>query len=95
MNTPSRIIFVMSIKYAQRRSVDNLANQVGLSSDVVLDKLLDLQRRKLVRRWTDGGWGLTQAGNMTRNDLTSINNSFSRCPRSGGRRSRTAQAEAT
>lgn len=74
MNISERIVFVMSIKYAQRRSVESIANQVELSSDVVLGKLLDLQSRKLVRRWTDGGWGLTGTGNMARNRLTSVNN---------------------
>jgi DNA-binding transcriptional regulator LsrR (DeoR family) len=75
MNTSERIVFVMSIKYAQRRSVESIANQVDLSRDFVLDRLLELQRRYIVRRWTDGGWGLTGTGNMARNRLTTINNS--------------------
>jgi DNA-binding transcriptional regulator LsrR (DeoR family) len=75
MNISERIVFVMSIKYAQRRSVESIANQIELSRDVVLDRLLELQSRKLVRRWTDGGWGLTGTDNMARNRLTTINNS--------------------
>jgi hypothetical protein len=60
MNISERIVFVMSIKYAQRRSVESIANQIELSRDVVLDRLLELQSRKLVRRWTDGGWALRE-----------------------------------
>jgi predicted transcriptional regulator len=65
-----RLILVMAMKYAQRRSAENLAAQLGLSLQVVVDELKLLDRMNLVHRWSDGRWGLTSAGNIRRNHLT-------------------------
>jgi DNA-binding IclR family transcriptional regulator len=60
----------MAHKYAQRRDVGGLAQQLGLQQQETQDALDQLQRRGLVRRWPDGQWGLTTTGNSLRNRRT-------------------------
>jgi DNA-binding IclR family transcriptional regulator len=72
MTTNDRIVFVMSTKYAQRRSADDLAGQLKLMPSTAYSRLASLERRGLVRRWTDGTWNLTPIGNMRRHELTAL-----------------------
>ena len=64
-------IRVMAMKYAQRRTVSDIALEVGQDQRLILSELRMLERSGSVRRWTDGGWGLTSQGNMRRNELVS------------------------
>lgn len=72
MTTNDRIVFVMSTKYAQRRSADDLAAQLEIKPVTAYRCLTSLEQRGFTRRWTDGTWSLTTAGNMHRHELTTI-----------------------
>jgi hypothetical protein len=61
----------MAAKYAQRRSVFDLADQMGAHPVAVELELKLLERGHFTHRWPDGQWGLTQAGNGARNRITS------------------------
>jgi hypothetical protein len=65
-----RLVLVMAVKYAQRRSVFDLAKQLYAHPVAVELELKLLDRSYLTRRWTDRRWGLTSAGNLLRNRLT-------------------------
>jgi hypothetical protein len=65
-----RVVLVMSIKYAQRRPLDDIAAQLGARERLTRAALLHLELRGYVRRWDDGQWGLTSSGNTRRNKLT-------------------------
>lgn len=70
MKLEDRALIIMAFKYAQRREVEDVAHQLGAGVEDVQDALDQLQRRGLVRRWPDGQWGLSSAGNLERNRLT-------------------------
>jgi DNA-binding IclR family transcriptional regulator len=70
VSLPHRVVLIMAHKYAQRRSADDLAAQLNLYSDELVDELQVLQRIGYVRRWSDGTWSLTSQGNAKRNQLT-------------------------
>lgn len=72
MTTNDRIVFVMSTKYAQRRSADDLAAQLEIKPVTAYRCLISLEQHGHTRRWTDGTWSLTCAGNMHRHELTTI-----------------------
>jgi Mn-dependent DtxR family transcriptional regulator len=60
----------MALKYAQRRSAEDLAGQLHLDGFQVLSELHELKRSGYVRCWSDGTWSLTSQGNAKRNQLT-------------------------
>jgi Mn-dependent DtxR family transcriptional regulator len=64
------LIRLLAHKKAQRRTTRDLTQQLDAMFPLVLAELRDLEREGLVRRWADGAWGLTSAGNLRRNDLT-------------------------
>lgn len=72
MSTAERVVFVMSAKYAQRRSIDDIAGQLGIDNAICLRMMIALRGRGLVRYWPGGEWGLTTTGNAARNRLTSL-----------------------
>jgi hypothetical protein len=64
------LLLALSIKPAQQRSTRDLASQLRQPAPIVCAGLYGLWDRGLVRRWPDGGWGLSGAGNRVRNGLT-------------------------
>lgn len=70
MTTPERIISVMSLKPAQRRSAADIAEQLGYSMLEIEAELDILKQLGYVKCWGDGTWGLTSLGNMRRNLLS-------------------------
>lgn len=66
------MVFVMSMKYAQRRSIEDVAAQLGIDETTCRRTMIALRCAGLVRWWSSDEWGLTSAGNATRNHLTSL-----------------------
>jgi DNA-binding MarR family transcriptional regulator len=65
-----RVILMMALKYAQRRSAADLAGQIRIDARLVVSELRFLERAGYVRHWPDRTWSLTSLGNTRRNQLT-------------------------
>lgn len=65
-----RVVRVMSMKTAQRRTPEDVGAELGVATVDVIDALRSLEYRDLVHQHDDGSWSLTSAGNARRNDLT-------------------------
>ena len=65
-----QVVRIMAMKYAQRRTVEDLALELGAEPGKVQRALGKLKKQGLAGTWPDGAWGLTSEGNMKRNHLT-------------------------
>lgn len=72
MRNSERVVLAMSMKYAQRRDVADVADQLGIDQATCLRTMIALRGAGLVRWWPGDEWGLTSAGNATRNHLSSL-----------------------